>query len=119
MSGLTLGGAPSPPKAKRRARPLTLDEQLAAAYAEPRPGGPPSTRDPAWGVPISGGGLVVGDTIVHLGRRYLVDRIGPYRGGLRCELGADARTAYSGRWGISIGASTVVRILPRDGDAGA
>ncbi len=97
----------------RRGPTLSEMEQAFADYASPRPAGPPSTRDPAWGVPICGAELVVGDTIVHLGRHYPVDRIVPYTGALKDALGAGARTACSGSWGIAIGAPSVVRILPR------
>jgi hypothetical protein len=92
---------------KRKRRPPTLGEtqQAWADYASPRPAGPPSTANPDWGVPIAGPELVVGDVIVHLGRRYPVDRIDPGRGGVR--------TAYSGVWGRTVAPDDVVRILPR------
>ncbi|MFG3439878.1 hypothetical protein ACGF0J_21745 [Nonomuraea sp. NPDC047897] len=86
--------------------------------ATPAPDGPPPLPqggDPAWGVPVYGRDLVVGDVIVHLGRHYPVDRFESYSGGLAAELGAGARTAYSGDWGMAVGPNRVIRILPREG----
>lgn len=84
---------------------VSEEQRLLTSYADPRPAGPPSTRDPAWGVPIEGRELVVGDTIVHLGLHYRVDRIEPDKSGVR--------SAYSGAWGRTVAPDDTVRILPR------
>ena len=111
MTGIQYGKAPLSPK-KRRGPSLSETEQAFADYASPRPMGPASTENPAWGVPIAGRDLVVRDVIVHLGRRYPVERIEPGKGG--------TRSAYSGTWGRTVGPDDTVRILPRPGgDRGA
>ncbi len=80
-------------------------QRAVAAYADPRPVGPPSTANPAWGVPITGAELLDTDTIVHIGRHYPVDRIEPGKGRVRY--------AYSGAWGRTVAPDDTVRILPR------
>src|SRR5574341_1061101 len=64
---------------------------------------------------IPGRDLKVGDVIVFLGRRYPVDRIEPYRGSLRSELGEGTRVAWSGSWGMTIGPDAAIRVLSRPG----
>ncbi|WP_435192467.1 zinc finger domain-containing protein [Nonomuraea sp. bgisy094] len=86
----------------------------AAADAARGPAPLPETGDPAWGVPVYGKDLAVGDTIVYLGQHYPVDRFEPYRGSLRGALGAETRTACSGDWEMTIGPNAVIRILPRE-----
>jgi hypothetical protein len=88
------------PKRKRRET-----QQAWADYASPRPAGPPSTANPAWGVPIKGVDLLDTDTVVHLGREYPLDRIEPGKGGIRY--------AHSGDWGRTVAPDDTIRILPR------
>jgi hypothetical protein len=95
-----------PLSSKRRSAPTLSETQQAwADYASPRPAGPPSTANPAWGVPIRGADLLDTDTVVHLGREYPIDRITAGEGGVR--------TAYSGVWGRTVAPDDVVRIAPR------
>ncbi|MCK2219758.1 hypothetical protein MF672_039075 [Actinomadura sp. ATCC 31491] len=95
---------------KRRGRPRK--PATAAAAAEPLP----PVGNPAWGVPIYGKDLRIGDFLVHLHRDFetrRITRFEPYKGGL--PLASGARTACSGRWEIAVGPYQIVRILPRDG----
>lgn len=59
---------------------------------------------------IPGRELKVGDVIVFCGRHYPVDRIEPYTGSLRAELGEGTRVAYSGEWGMTIGPDRAIRV---------
>lgn len=77
----------------------------------------PGHQDPAWGDPILGRDLVVGDVIVHLGEHHKIDRFEPYHGSLSGLLGEGSRTAFSGDWDIAVGPDTTIRILPRGGAA--
>lgn len=84
-------------------------------YLRPYPPYPPGWTDPAWGEPIKGRDLQVGDTLVYLHadhETHVIDRFEPYRGGL--NLGAGARTACSGTWEIAVAPDATVRILPRE-----
>jgi hypothetical protein len=100
---------------QRRARkPASRNAPMPPMYVRPYPPYPPGWEDPAWGAPITGRELAVGDVIVHLGRHYPVDRFTPYEGGLAAELGAGARTAHSGDWEMAIGPDRIIRILPRE-----
>ncbi|MFI6814466.1 hypothetical protein ACIBG7_18790 [Nonomuraea sp. NPDC050328] len=76
----------------------------------------PESGRPEWGQPIHGQDLAVGDVLVHLGEHHVIDRFEPYKGSLRGVLGAGARTAWSGNWGITVGPHAIMRILPRAGD---
>ncbi|MEV4174034.1 hypothetical protein [Nonomuraea sp. NPDC049709] len=76
----------------------------------------PPVGNPAWGVPIYGKDLKVGDTVVHLHvdhETHVIDRFEPYKGGL--PFSKSARTAYAGSWGLPVDQYSIVRILPRDG----
>ncbi|MEV0616103.1 hypothetical protein AB0I81_22510 [Nonomuraea sp. NPDC050404] len=84
-------------------------------YTRQYPPYPPGWQDPAWGVPVKGRDLAVGDTIVHLGKCYKIDRFEPYKGSLDAELGKGARTAYSGTWDMAVGPDRTIRIRPREG----
>lgn len=97
------------PKRSRTRKPKTTKDEAAG------PAPLPETGNPAWGVPIHGRDLALGDALVHLGRHYTVDRFESYTGSLRAELGADTRTAYSGDWGITVGPNAIIRILPKEG----
>lgn len=84
-------------------------------YIRPYPPYLPGHQDAAWGEPIAGSELAVGDVLVFLGAHYPVDRIEPYTGELAGVLGEGARTAYSGTWDMAIGPDRTIRILPREG----
>jgi hypothetical protein len=75
----------------------------------------PGWQDPAWGEPIAGRDLAVGDVIVFLGKHYPIDQFEPYKGSLDNVLGKGARTAWSGDWDMAIGPDRTIRILPREG----
>lgn len=125
MSRSTPGRFASDAQAAWYGGQFTEQQSAAARTQRPRrknsastaPGGPPPLPqggDPAWGVPVYGRDLMVGDVIVHLGRHYPVDRFEPYSGGLAAELEAGARTAYSGDWEMAIGPDRIIRIRPRE-----
>ncbi|MDX3109708.1 hypothetical protein [Nonomuraea angiospora] len=83
-------------------------------YIRPFPPYLPGHTDPAWGVPVAGRELAVGDVIIFLGRRYPIDRFEPYVGELASVLGKGARTAWSGSWAMAIGPDRTIRIRPRE-----
>lgn len=84
-------------------------------YIRPFPPYLPGHTDPAWGEPIAGAELAVGDVLVHFGAHHTIDRFEAYAGSLSGALGDGARTAYSGTWGITVGPHATIRILPREG----
>lgn len=63
---------------------------------------------------VRGRDLQVGDVIDFCGRHYRVDRITPYAGSLRAELGEGTRVAYSGEWGMTIGPDRAIRVAARE-----
>lgn len=90
--------------------------QKAEEAAEAGPPPLPEVGNPAWGVPIYGKDLAVGDVLVHLHRdheTHLIDRFTPYTGGLPLDKGA--RTAWAGTWDLAVGPYAIIRILPRGG----
>jgi len=98
-----------------RAAAMPTPRQMYIQQYSPHP---PGWQDPAWGVPIEGRDLRVGDVIVHLGKHYPIDHIEPYKGSLANVLsvkGESARTAWSGTWDMAIGPDRTIRILPREG----
>jgi hypothetical protein len=100
---------------EQRARRAAKGQPMPRMYVRPYSPHPPGWEDPAWGVPIKGRDLAVGDVIVFLGRHYPIDRFEPYVGELDNVLGMGARTAYSGTWDMAIGPDRTIRILPREG----
>ena len=88
---------------------------VSLPYRRPYPPYLPGHQDPAWGVPVAGQELVVGDVIVYLGRLYRIHRFEPYIGSLSGVLGEGARTAFSGDWEMAVGPTATIRILPREG----
>lgn len=105
--------APTQMSSARRNGKSAPPASMPRMYIRPYSPHPPGWQDPAWGVPITGAELAVGDVIVHLGRHYTVDRFGAYDGSL--DLGQGARIAHSGTWGLPIADDRTVRILPREG----
>ncbi|MGR6922643.1 hypothetical protein ACU635_51030 [[Actinomadura] parvosata] len=85
-------------------------------YIRPYSPHPPGWQNPAWGIPVAGRDLKIGDQLVHIHASlgtHTIDRFKPYDGSL--PLGSDARTACSGTWEIAVAATATVRILPREG----
>lgn len=102
---------------KQRAR-KAAPAPMPPLYVQQYPPYPPGRQDPAWGEPIAGRDLAVGDVIVFLGKHYPIDRFEDYEGSLDNVLsvkGEPARTAYSGTWDMAIGPDRTIRILPREG----
>ncbi|MEV4093839.1 hypothetical protein [Streptosporangium saharense] len=107
-----------PQRTSRRKAAEELDAAAATPVLLPVPPPPQLPDRPEIGVPIKGRELEIGDVIVFLGDHHRIDRFEPYTGSLRAELGEGTRVACSGTWGMTVGPTSTVRILPRPtGDA--
>ncbi|MEU1736502.1 hypothetical protein [Streptosporangium sp. NPDC020145] len=116
------GERPERAKPQRTSRRKAAEELDAATAATPVllpvPPPPQLPDRPEIGVPIEGADLEIGDVIVFLGDHHRIDRFEPYTGSLRAELGEGTRVACAGTWGMTVGPTSTVRILPRPtGDA--
>ncbi|MGP4093009.1 hypothetical protein [Nonomuraea sp. KM90] len=106
------------PKLQRSSHPQQRPAPgMGRMYIRPYSPHPPGWQDPAWGVPVLGGELAVGDVLVHVGREYPITHFEPYVGGLDQVLGKGARVARSGpTWpGLPISLDRTYRIRPREG----